>query len=453
VTKDDSLYLVNTDGKTRPLFYVVRAPFNGAVKKLAGPQPRLNLWTTKYSKAKAAHRQAHRMMGSSEAQGAEVAGAVDYYLRAMGERVRDSLRTEGEMKESADQPNRRDERKFQTHLRTAADTAVERDAGVAHQIDGQRVVLVALTEESPPRVFPKDWRDHQDDYEPQDVYTGRRWCKTCGLSHTDSYGACREPALVTGLCESCSKPKAASEPRTRLLDGVTRSMCKRCWNAHHEGNIRAQERMLPEGSIGRVYGDHKSADAGDGPPQPIHAQGVVSDPTGDTATHRVDLGDVPALIADEILSPQERRVLELSTADLLDSEIAAAMGVHRRSVAVYRERATTKLTPRRRVTSWRRSAGQFPPVTCVVRRRSSQTYVRSLLSGRGRDEPHIRNTAREDLCPSCRLIVPRHLMGDGACVDCEYFLSTKGPVVALHRGRDNTELFLTSPVHVEACQD
>lgn len=366
MTPKDSLYLVSTDGTTRPLFYVVTAPFYGTVNELAGPQPRLNLWATKYSKARAAHRAAHRMVGSSEAQGAEVSGAVDYYLRAMGREVRDSLRTRGELRADAHQPNRRDERKFQGHLRTAADDAVDRDARGIHEVDGKPVESVALTEEFAPRVFPKDWRDRENDYVPQDVYNGH-WCKACGLSHTARYGACRHTSLVTAPCKSCTS--------TLPLDGVDGSMCKRCWNTHHEGNIRAQERMLPEGSVGRVYGDHNSEDAGDGPPEPIHAQGVVSDPTGDTAADRVDLGDVATLIADEILSDRERQVLEHLSAGYSVPEIASILGVDRGSVHRYRDRARDKLTPRRRRLSWRQSAARFLPLVREKARRPNGSHV------------------------------------------------------------------------------
>ena len=347
-------------------------------------RPRLSLFPTRIEGRKGQLRRAIAVIGQDEANGAQLAGAAVRFLEGQRD---GSEPTWGQ-------------------LRSAADAELIHDALDVHEIGGQPVLLDSYTDELLP------------------VYYGVR------IRDLPAHGEVAEVKLVTGAITAYRElPCPLCDNRNY---GVKGRLCKRHWRMDYEANLRTYESLSPKPEDESI-GPHNTP--------PSKSRGIPADRTGDSASARADTGEVDGLIRDEILTPSEARVVELTAAGWNLHEIGREMGTAAPTAAEHLKRARGKLNPRRRRLTWREEMARSVPVVKVKRRQPS----RSLL---GQDSEVSQRRPHEVVCPMCHLIVRRALIRDGACTTCsETFsdsLSTKARLVALSKWRGTDPLFLAT---------
>ena len=370
---------------------------SGTAEGIRVERPVLRLFATKVEAVQGTIRRARAVIGHDEASIAQLTGAV---VRFRSDQRDGVIATWGQ-------------------LRTAADAELVRDALGPHELDGAAVVYDAYVDELLTVHYPTPRRDVS---EPP-IGLGFRLVKGTWATKVSETRMPARP-IAQFPCSLCDN-----------VDYGSGRLCKRHWRADCEANLATFEALNLK--------QQEPLDEHNTPPPT--SRGISADPTGDRASTRADTGEVDALIRDELLTPSQARVVELSAAGWNLHEIGREMGTSAPTVLEHLKRARGKLNPRRRRRrrrlTWREEMARSVPVVKVKRRQPS----RSLLA---QDSEVSQRRQYEVVCPLCQLIVRRGLIRDGACSTCsETFsdsLSTNVQLGPLSKWQGTSPLFLAT---------
>ncbi len=344
-------------------------------------RPVLRLLPTRIDGALSNRRRAEILIGPSEAAAAELSGAVIRLLEGIRA---GRVPTYG-------------------NLRTAADAALIRDG-----IDMQC------------RQFwgePVEHSSHDDDLgvaalrgrlgvRRRERLDRAPWHPELSLNlHKKCWATNIATTFVEPTMESCS----ACGPDSRRCPDHQAAL--RSWRSDYEVNLRTYKKLLLTGGRGED----------DTPPHLEEIRGAKrrvdgwSDPTGDAAAIRADIGDISSLVLDELLTPPQAMVVRYLAAGYIPSDIARAMGVSRATVGTHRDRAREKFTPRRRRLTWRQEVGRSVRLVGV---RPTRVSANSLLGPDFASALAMPRRRDEVVCPSCHLILLRGVMRGSVCATC-----------------------------------